>query len=252
MKEQSVLKRRFSLGLMILMIVMFLSCTEISGIEDSDVATDGSVHVDTMDYCMRASNVTLKLSQMKNVNESELRKLIIESANIRIRIRSDWSVWNGEFGLIDMSQVRMEASQDGYEVVFVLIGTDDEIDQFTIRVYVEDDIKEEDEIQPQPDSSKQNTPTKSKTQKKEILKKEEAPAIESPSNDDEEYINSEGDEEKQSKPNPTEVQARQQYDEISWIAVIFFILTGITLVVGGIILYSDLKLLRWCGWRWRR
>ena len=230
------------------LLLFVLSFTQSSGAEQK------AVHVDTKEYCMTAGDVAVTLSQIRDLDENALRDLITEKADPKIRVRADWSIWKGEYDSVDVSRIRPAAEQGGYEVIFTLPGSDDEIDQFAVMVYVEDDTGEQEDPQPQPKPPKAES---SEGDGAEQLKSAEATAPQA------DAVLKEAETEAEDTAAIAEAPAKAACDEentcgkqecsrIDLIAAIFFVLTGLTLAAGGATLYSDLKLLRWCGWKWRR
>ena len=103
-------------------------------------------HTDTDDYCLRAHDVTIGLSEFTGKTRSELESDIISASDFTFLIR-DTANETGEFipissgYSVDFSNLTETASSSGYVVTVTLPAiTLSEPSRITFRVFVEDDL----------------------------------------------------------------------------------------------------------------
>ena len=117
-------------------------------IVSSDTVDNTSVtlkhyHYDTIDYCMRASDVTFQLNEIISMDEDQLKQEIIrKSEPVMLFRKSDldmtlWPNYNVTISDLDISQLKREPSQAGTPVTYTLPSvTGDILSQLQILVYI--------------------------------------------------------------------------------------------------------------------
>ena len=103
-------------------------------------------HTDTDDYCMRANDVLVGLSEFASMTQTELENEIISQSSFQFRIRTSslpWSEWpflTSGYS-VDFSALQEAATTTGYPIVVTLppisLSTPSYI---TFRVFVVDDL----------------------------------------------------------------------------------------------------------------
>ena len=119
-------------------------------IVSSDTVDNTSVtlkhyHYDTIDYCMRASDVTFQLNEIISMDEDQLKQEIIrKSEPVMLLRKSDldmtlWPNYSVTISDLDISQLKREPSQAGTPVTYTLPSvTEDILSQLQILVYIVD------------------------------------------------------------------------------------------------------------------
>lgn len=119
-------------------------------IVSSDMVDNTSVtlkhyHYDTIDYCMRASDVTFQLNEIISMDEDQLKQEIIrKSEPVMLFRKSDldmtlWPNYSVTISDLDISQLKREPSQAGTPVTYTLPSvTEDILSQLQILVYIVD------------------------------------------------------------------------------------------------------------------
>ena len=117
-------------------------------IVSSDTVDNTSVtlkhyHHDTIDYCMRASDVTFQLNEIISMDEDQLKQEIIrKSEPVMLFRKSDldmtlWPNYSVTISDLDISQLKREPSQAGTPVTYTLPSvTGDILSQLQILVYI--------------------------------------------------------------------------------------------------------------------
>lgn len=117
-------------------------------IVSSDTVDNTSVtlkhyHYDTIDYCMRASDVTFQLNEIISMDEDQLKQEIIrKSEPVMLFRKSDldmtlWPNYSVTISDLDISQLKREPSQAGTPVTYTLPSvTGDILSQLQILVYI--------------------------------------------------------------------------------------------------------------------
>ena len=128
-------------------------------IVSSDTVDNTSVtlkHYDTIDYCMRASDVTFQLNEIISMDEDQLKQEIIrKSEPVMLFRKSDldmtlWPRYSVTISDLDISQLKREPSQVGTPVTYTLPSvTEGILSQLQILVYIVDNTM--------PDSSTSST-----------------------------------------------------------------------------------------------
>lgn len=130
-------------------------------IVSSDTVDNTSVtlkhyHHDTIDYCMRASDVTFQLNEIISMDEDQLKQEIIrKSEPVMLFRKSDldmtlWPRYSVTISDLDISQLKREPSQAGTPVTYTLPSvTEGILSQLQILVYIVDNTM--------PDSSTSST-----------------------------------------------------------------------------------------------
>lgn len=119
-------------------------------IVSSDTVDNTSVtlkhyHYDTIDYCMRASDVTFQLNEIISMDEDQLKQEIIrKSEPVMLFRKSDldmtlWPRYSVTISDLDISQLKREPSQAGTPVIYTLPSvTEGILSQLQILVYIVD------------------------------------------------------------------------------------------------------------------
>lgn len=119
-------------------------------IVSSDTVDNTSVtlkhyHYDTIDYCMRASDVTFQLNEIISMDEDQLKQEIIrKSEPVMLFRKSDldmtlWPNYSVTISDLDISQLKREPSQAGTPVIYTLPSvTEGILSQLQILVYIVD------------------------------------------------------------------------------------------------------------------
>ena len=117
-------------------------------IVSSDMVDNTSVtlkhyHYDTIDYCMRASDVTFQLNEIISMDEDQLKQEIIrKSEPVMLFRKSDldmtlWPNYSVTISDLDISQLKREPSQVGTPVTYTLPSvTEGILSQLQILVYI--------------------------------------------------------------------------------------------------------------------
>ena len=117
-------------------------------IVSSDTVDNTSVtlkhyHHDTIDYCMRASDVTFQLNEIISMDEDQLKQEIIrKSEPVMLFRKSDldmtlWPNYSVTISDLDISQLKREPSQVGTPVTYTLPSvTEGILSQLQILVYI--------------------------------------------------------------------------------------------------------------------
>ena len=115
-------------------------------IVSSDTVDNTSVtlkHYDTIDYCMRASDVTFQLNEIISMDEDQLKQEIIrKSEPVMLFRKSDldmtlWPRYSVTISDLDISQLKREPSQVGTPVTYTLPSvTEGILSQLQILVYI--------------------------------------------------------------------------------------------------------------------
>ena len=117
-------------------------------IVSSDTVDNTSVtlkhyHYDTIDYCMRASDVTFQLNEIISMDEDQLKQEIIrKSEPVMLFRKSDldmtlWPNYSVTISDLDISQLKREPSQTGTPVTYTLPSvTEGILSQLQILVYI--------------------------------------------------------------------------------------------------------------------
>lgn len=117
-------------------------------IVSSDTVDNTSVtlkhyHYDTIDYCMRASDVTFQLDEIISMDEDQLKQEIIrKSEPVMLFRKSDldmtlWPNYSVTISDLDISQLKREPSQAGTPVTYTLPSvTEGILSQLQILVYI--------------------------------------------------------------------------------------------------------------------
>lgn len=128
------------------MLALLLACFVLPASSLAAVGTSNDNHTDTDDYCLRAHDVTIGLSEFSGKSRSELESGIVSAASFAFLIRGSANP-TGEFVPItsgysvDFSNLAEAASSSGYVITVTLpaitLPSDSSI-QF--RVFVVDDL----------------------------------------------------------------------------------------------------------------
>lgn len=112
---------------------------------DNTSVTLKHYHHDTIDYCMRASDVTFQLNEIISMDEDQLKQEIIrKSEPVMLFRKSDldmtlWPNYSVAISDLDISQLKREPSQAGTPVTYTLPSvTGDILSQLQILVYIVD------------------------------------------------------------------------------------------------------------------
>lgn len=132
----------FTLALPAILLVCFLLPS--SAFAASGTSNDN--HTDTADYCLRAHDVTVGLSEFQNQSRAELESDIISASAFAFLIR-DTANETGEFVpvtsgySVDFSNLTEAATSSGYTVTVTLPAiTLSSASHITFRVFVTDDL----------------------------------------------------------------------------------------------------------------
>ena len=103
-------------------------------------------HTDTEDYCLRAHDITIGISELKDKDEDERNSFIYDAADISILIRSSsetsekWTKLTRDQMTIDFSKVEETVCDEGYPVVVAAPPINLESgSSITFKVFVVDD-----------------------------------------------------------------------------------------------------------------
>lgn len=117
-------------------------------IVSSDTVDNTSVtlkhyHYDTIDYCMRASDVTFQLDEIISMDEDQLKQEIIRKSEPAMLFRKSdldmtlWPNYSVTISDLDISQLKREPSQAGTPVTYTLPSvTEGILSQLQILVYI--------------------------------------------------------------------------------------------------------------------
>ena len=118
---------------------------------DSPSITLNYYHYDTLDYCMRASDVELSLSDVLAMDDDQLKWAIIKQSNPMMLYRrydlemAFWPHYHVKSSDLDISQLKREASSLGMPVTYTLPSvTEGVVSQLQFLVYVIDDTTPDD------------------------------------------------------------------------------------------------------------
>lgn len=120
---------------------LILSCTELPVQAITTLTNDN--HTDTVDYCMRAYDVTVGLKELQECDSrEEMKQMILKAANPKLLYREDLvTEVEDENIAVDFHNFQPEANDDGYEMILTLPSlTEGEESRVTFRVYVTDDL----------------------------------------------------------------------------------------------------------------
>lgn len=140
------MKRRKPTLLISVLLAILLGCFVLpsSALAASGMGSDN--HTDTDDYCLRAHDVTIGLSEFSAKSRADLESDITAASAFELKIR-DTANETGKFILIssgysvDFSNLAEAASSSGYRITVTLPAiTLSEPSQITFRVYVIDDL----------------------------------------------------------------------------------------------------------------
>lgn len=112
---------------------------------DNTPVTLKRYHHDTIDYCMRASDVTFQLNEIISMDEDQLKQEIIrKSEPVMLFQKSDldmtlWPRYSVTISDLDISQLKREPSKAGTPVTYTLPSvTEGILSQLQILVYIVD------------------------------------------------------------------------------------------------------------------
>ena len=118
---------------------------------DSPSITLNYYHYDTLDYCMRASDVELSLSDVLAMDDDQLKREIIKQSDPMMLYRrydlemAFWPRYHVKSSDLDISQLKREPSQAGTPVIYTLPSvTEGVVSQLQFLVYVIDDTTPDD------------------------------------------------------------------------------------------------------------
>ena len=140
------MKRRKPTLLITAILAILLVCfvLPVSTLAASGMGSDN--HTDTDDYCLRAHDVTIGLSEFSGKSRADLESDIVAASAFEFKIR-DTASSSGKFELIssgysvDFSNLTETVSSSGYRITVTLPAiTLSEPSQITFRVYVIDDL----------------------------------------------------------------------------------------------------------------
>jgi len=124
-------------------ITLVCFCLQSAALAATQLANDN--HTDTVDYCMRAHDVTIGLSEFSSMTRAELESEIISKSGFLFRIRdsapsfNDWTLVTSGY-TVDFSALQEAETMLGYPVVVTLpVITPGVTSQITFRVFVVDD-----------------------------------------------------------------------------------------------------------------
>lgn len=136
----------------VLLLTLLLGITSVFHstlpIVSSDTVDNTSVtlkhyHYDTIDYCMRASDVIFQLNEIISMDEDQLKQEIIrKSEPVMLFRKSDldmtlWPNYSVTISDLDISQLKREPSQAGTPVTYTLPSvTEGILSQLQILVYI--------------------------------------------------------------------------------------------------------------------
>ena len=140
------MKQRKPARITILLLAILLVCFFVPSYALAASTRSNDNHTDTDDYCLRAHDVTIGLSEFQNQSRSELESDIISASDFAFLIR-DTANETGEFVPItsgysvNFSNLEEAATSAGYSVTVTLPAiTLSEPSHITFRVYVIDDL----------------------------------------------------------------------------------------------------------------
>ena len=124
-----------------ILLVMLLACLLAPTVSLAASGMTNDNHTDTTDYCLRAHDVSVQLSEFSTKSRSQLESDIISAAQFEFLYRSDWSTVTSGYS-VDFSSLTNEPTSSGYVVTVTLSAVAMSTpSQISFRVYVEDDSR---------------------------------------------------------------------------------------------------------------
>lgn len=143
-----MMKKFLKMNLVLTVLVLlfsFASGTQAYGA----TALGNDNHTDTADYCMRAHDVTINLSQLKQLSGAALEGEIANASNFAFLIRNsapnfnNWTKVTSGY-TIDLSQIQQTATTTGYPITVALPQITATVNSTIVfRLFVVDDLPEE-------------------------------------------------------------------------------------------------------------
>ena len=135
------MKRFNTIRMAAILLVMLLAylLAPVASLAASGMSNDN--HTDTADYCLRAHDVSVQLSEFSSKSRSQLESDIISAAQFEFYYRSDWSTVTSGYS-VDFSSLTNEPTSSGYVVTVTLSAVAMSTpSQISFRVFVEDDSR---------------------------------------------------------------------------------------------------------------
>lgn len=226
----------------VLIITALILSTDNCFAEDSALADSESydIHIDTEEYCIKARNVSFDLSELKDMDEATLKKEIIKRSEPVIYLRYEGETWPRDYLFTDISEVKKEVTEDGYDVWFYIREGSKAF--FSVKVFVASDIE------PVAPSEPERAPEVKPKEENKAFNKVAAQPINPINNQDLSYENIDAVEDNSRSVIDNKIENGKKNKTEIYVGILFYILTIITLLFGGALIYSDIKLLKWCGW----
>lgn len=122
-----------------MLLVMLLACLFAPSAALAATGHSNDNHTDTDDYCLRAHDVTVQLSEFSTKSRSQLESDIISASAFAFLYRSNWATVTSGYS-VDFSSLTNQATSSGYPVTVTLPAiTMSAPTQITFRVFVSDD-----------------------------------------------------------------------------------------------------------------
>ncbi|MEA4871102.1 MAG: SHIRT domain-containing protein [Christensenella sp.] len=135
------MKRFKPIRIAAMLLVMLLAClfAPASSLAASGMANDN--HTDTNDYCLRAHDVTVSLSEFSTKSRSQLESEILSASAFEFYDRATWNSVTSGYA-VDFSNLTAAASSSGYTVSVTLPAVTLAVPSVvTFRVFVEDNSR---------------------------------------------------------------------------------------------------------------
>lgn len=127
-----------------IIVALVLCCLPAVANAATQLSNDN--HTDTDDYCMRAHDVSVGLSEFASMTQAELENEIISQSSFQFRIRdsllpwSEWTFLTSGYS-VDFSALQEAATTTGYPIVVTLPPISMSTPSYiTFRVFVVDDL----------------------------------------------------------------------------------------------------------------
>ena len=122
-----------------MLLVMLLVCLFAPSAALAATGHSNDNHTDTDDYCLRACDVTVQLSEFSAKSRSQLESDIISAASFEFYFRSNWASVTSGYS-VDFSSLTDQTTSSGYVVTVTLpaiaMSTPSQV---SFRVFVTDD-----------------------------------------------------------------------------------------------------------------
>ena len=132
------MKRLKPIRIGVMLLVMLVACLFAPSVALAASGLSNDNHTDTDDYCLRAHDVTVQLSEFSTKSRSQLESDIISAASFEFYYRSNWDSVTSGYS-VDFSSLTAATSSSGYLVTVTLPAiTMSTPSQVSFRVFVTD------------------------------------------------------------------------------------------------------------------